>query len=171
MGTAAAPAELCGATTAESLANTHVPTKVVTYCPNLTISLNTNRFDSSLNALGPQGIDVARSEALRALSRAAEAGADAGDAYLMAELLVVMLQVARGEQLDLLARAGEIEKRAQDIGFVSFYWFDILRAVIAQLDATPERDKLETTRARLLVMLGPEGQIALARRTSRPPAL
>jgi serine/threonine-protein kinase len=125
----------------------------------------------ALHALVAQGLEPARAEAMRALGRAAEAGADAGDAYLMAELLGVMFQVARGEGVDLLARAGEIEKRAQDIGFVSFYWFDILRACIAQVEHKADRDRLEATRARLLVMLGPEGQIALARRTSRPPAM
>jgi serine/threonine-protein kinase len=114
----------------------------------------------ALGALASQGIDAARSEALRGLSRASEAGADAGDAYLMAELLTVLLQVARGEPVDLLARAGEIEQRAQDIGFVSFYWFDILRATIAQQKDPAEREKLEATRARLLVMLGPPGDPA-----------
>jgi serine/threonine-protein kinase len=125
----------------------------------------------ALGALCTQGIEGARSQALRGLARAAEAGADAGDAYLMAELLTVLLQVGRGEAIDLLARAGEIEQRAQNIGFVSFYWFDILRAIIAQVRDAAERERLEATRARLLVMLGPETQVASSRRTSPPPAM
>jgi len=38
MGTANAPAELCGATTAQSLANTRVPASVISYCSNYTIA-------------------------------------------------------------------------------------------------------------------------------------
>jgi hypothetical protein len=71
----------------------------------------------------------------------------------MAELILTLLQAASSRDVDLLARAGEMEKRAQDIGFVSFYWFDMLRATIAQVDDTTVRQKLEATRARLFVML------------------
>jgi hypothetical protein len=38
MGTGAAPALLCGNTTAESWANVNVPTTVVSYCSNYTIA-------------------------------------------------------------------------------------------------------------------------------------
>jgi serine/threonine-protein kinase len=124
----------------------------------------------ALAALAWRGLDAARAEANRALARAAEAGADAGDAYLMSELLLTILHAAKGDPVDLLARAGQMEKRAQEIGFLSFYWFDMLRAAIAQVTDPAERQKLEGARARLFVMLGPEGQMALSRRTSRPPS-
>jgi len=124
----------------------------------------------ALAALAWQGLDKARAEAKRALERAAVAGADAGDAYLMAELLLTILHAALGDPIDLLARAGQMERRAQEIGFLSFYWFDMLRAAVAQVSDPVERQKLEGARARLFVMLGPEGQMALRRRTSRPPA-
>ena len=75
----------------------------------------------------------AGAELKRAHSRAAEAEAEGADAYLLAEALGILYASARHEQIDLLARAGELQKLAQDRGFVSFYWFEVLRAVVKHL--------------------------------------
>ena len=71
--------------------------------------------------------DRARAELRRAHVRAAQAEVEGADAYLLAEALGILYASARHEDIDLLARAGELQKLAQDRGFVSFYWFEVLR--------------------------------------------
>ena len=99
--------------------------------------------------------DRASAELRRAHSRAAEAEAEGADAYLLAEALGILYAAARHEDVDLLARAGELQKLAQDHGFVSFYWFEVLRAMVRHLRDVEVRATVGETLERLIVLLGP----------------
>ena len=91
----------------------------------------------------------------RAHSRAAEAEAEGADAYLLAEALGILYAAARHEDIDLLARAGELQKLAQDRGFVSFYWFEVLRAMVTHIRDVEQRETVGETLEKLVVLLGP----------------
>ena len=114
----------------------------------------------SLHALLFQSLDVAFAELRRALSRAKDAEADAGDVTLLAELLGILYASARGEPVDLLPRAGELEKLAQDHGFASFYWMANLRSAVGQIRDDALRAVVEETLGRLTVMLEPMSEAA-----------
>ena len=107
--------------------------------------------------------DRANIELRRAHVRAAEADAEGADAYLLAEALGILYASARHEEIDLLARAGELQKLAQDRGFVSFYWFDVLRAMVAHMKDVEMRATVGGTLEKLVVLLGPASSIAPAR--------
>jgi hypothetical protein len=109
----------------------------------------------SVHALLYGTLDAASAELRRALACTERAEADAGDARLLAELLGILYASARGEPVDLLPRAGEIEKLAQDHGFASFYWMANLRAAAAQIEDDDRRRSVEETLQRLAVMLEP----------------
>ena len=109
----------------------------------------------SLYALVFQSLDIAQLELRRALQSASEAEADGGDVTLIAELLGILYASSRGEPVDLLGRAGQLEKLAQDHGFASFYWFANLRAAVAQVRDQDLRDRIGSTLERLIVMLVP----------------
>jgi tetratricopeptide (TPR) repeat protein len=109
----------------------------------------------SLYALLFQSLDVAFVELRHGLASAQEAEADAGDAKLLGELLGILYASARGESVDLLPRAGELEKLAQDHGFASFYWMANLRSALAQVRDDDLRARVEVTLERLTVMLEP----------------
>jgi tetratricopeptide (TPR) repeat protein len=109
----------------------------------------------SLFALLFDTLEHAFVELRRALSKATTAEADGGDVTLLAELLGILYASARSEPVDLLARAGELEKLAQDHGFASFYWMENLRSVVAQVRDEALRVPMEATLDRLMVMLGP----------------
>jgi serine/threonine protein kinase len=102
----------------------------------------------------------ANAELRRAHARAAEADAEGADAYLLAEALGILYASARHEEIDLLARAGELQKLAQDRGFVSFYWFDVLRAMVKQMKDVEMRATVGGTLEKLVVLLGPASSIA-----------
>ncbi len=112
----------------------------------------------SLYALVFQSLDLAQMELRRALQSASEAEADGGDVYLIAELLGILYASARGEPVDLLGRAGQLEKLAQDHGFASFYWFTNLRAAVSQIRDASLRTAIGSTLERLIVMLVPVNQ-------------
>jgi hypothetical protein len=109
----------------------------------------------SMYAMLFQETNRARAELRRANQRAAEAEAEGGDAYLLAEALGILYAAARDEEIDLLARAGELQKLAQDRGFVHFYWFEVLRAIVRQLRPPELRATVAETLDRLVVLLGP----------------
>ena len=102
----------------------------------------------------------ANAELRRAHARAAEADAEGADAYLLAEALGILYASARHEEIDLLARAGELQKLGQDRGFVSFYWFEVLRAMVAQMKDPELRATVGSTLEKLVVLLGPASSIA-----------
>jgi hypothetical protein len=114
----------------------------------------------SLYALVFQNLDIALVELRRAMARAGDAEADAGDVRLLAEMLGILYASARGEPVDLLSRAGELEKLAQDHGFASFYWMANLRSAVSQIRDAALRDVIEDTLDRLQVMLEPITQAA-----------
>jgi hypothetical protein len=99
--------------------------------------------------------DRAAAELRRAHTRAAEAEVEGADAYLLAEALGILYAAARHEEVDLLARAGELQKLAQDRGFVSFYWFEVLRAMVSHFRDPEARATVGETLERLIVLLGP----------------
>ena len=109
----------------------------------------------SLYALLFQDLDAAFAELRRGLASAQDAEADAGDATLLGEILGILYASARGESVDLLPRAGELEKLAQDHGFASFYWMANLRSALEQVRDDDLRSRMEETLARLTVMLEP----------------
>jgi serine/threonine-protein kinase len=115
----------------------------------------------ALHALLFRGLPDAQLELRAAHVRASQAEASGGDAYLLAEAIAIVCAVARGESVDLLARAGELEKLAQDRGFPSFYWFDVLRAVVAHIRDTKLRDVVTEALERLVLLLGPLSQVGI----------
>jgi hypothetical protein len=117
----------------------------------------------SLFALVYEDMTLAAAELRRAQGRAKEAEADGGDVTLLAELVGILYAVARGEAVDLLARAGELEKLAQDHGFASFYWMENLRSVVEKVPDCALRVPLEETLSRLMVLLGPIHEAARER--------
>jgi serine/threonine-protein kinase len=114
----------------------------------------------SMFAMLFEGPDRANVELRRAHTRAAAADAEGGDARLLAEALGILYASARHEDNDLLARAGELQKLAQDHGFVSFYWFDWLRAMVSHLEDEAMRGTVSATLERLVVLLGPANAVA-----------
>jgi tetratricopeptide (TPR) repeat protein len=115
----------------------------------------------SLHALLFGTLEQASVELRRAMAKARTAEADGGDVTLLAELLGILYAAARSEPVDLLARAGELEKLAQDHGFASFYWMENLRSVVAHVRDEVLRLPMEDTLERLMVMLAPINQQAL----------
>jgi hypothetical protein len=117
----------------------------------------------SMHAMLFRDAALARSELKRAHSRAREAEAEGADAYLLAEALAILYASAQGEEIDLLTRAGELQKIAHDRGFVSFYWFDVLRAVTSHMGDAALRATVTETLERLIVLLGPADQVGRPR--------
>ena len=109
----------------------------------------------ALHAIGHRSLAAAQTELRRANARASEAEASGGDAYLLAEVVGILFASARGESVDLLARAGEMEKLAQDRGFPSFYWFELLRSTVQKMHDTALRVAMTETLERLILLLGP----------------
>jgi len=118
------------------------------------------RIARALHALLYRDLRAAQDELNDAHAYASEAEASGGDAYLLAEAVGILFAAGRGESVDLLGRAGELEKLAQDRGFPSFYWFDVLRAVVRNIADAPLRERIEETLERLVLLLGPIGQVA-----------
>ncbi len=119
--------------------------RTATYC-HAVRSMHAMLFDTP---------EHAATELKRAHNRAAEAEAEGADAYLLAEALGILYAAARHEDIDLLARAGELQKLAQDRGFVSFYWFEVLRAMVRHMRDTQQRATAGETLEKLVVLLGP----------------
>jgi serine/threonine protein kinase len=109
----------------------------------------------SIYAMMYEGLDRAGTELKRAYVRAAEAQDQGADAYLLAEALGILHAVARHEEVDILGRAGELQKLAQDRGLVSFYWFQALRAVVTHLGDEELKRTFGETLEKLIVLLGP----------------
>ena len=87
------------------------------------------------------------------LARARAGAESAGDAILLAGVIDVLHAAAAGEPIDYLAKAAELHRIAEEHGFAAFYWFDLLRAVVAN---APERLRAPMSHAadRLVVLLG-----------------
>jgi hypothetical protein len=75
--------------------------------------------------------------------------------YLLAEALGILHAVARHEEVDILARAGELQRVAQDRGFVSFYWFEVLRAMVSRMRGGELKERVGEALEKLVVLLGP----------------
>jgi serine/threonine-protein kinase len=103
-------------------------------------------------------------------ARAREASLDTPDAFVLVEVLGLLFESAHGNIPDVLAPAAEIERFAQEHGFTSFYWFDVLRSVIERLDDPPVKTAMLDTLGKLALVLGPQSRLARERKTSAPPA-
>jgi serine/threonine protein kinase len=114
----------------------------------------------SIHALLFDGLDAAQVELRRALARAEEASTEGGDMRLLGEMLSVLYATARGEPVDLLARAAELEALAHERGFASFYFLNNLRAAVAHVRDQAMRASLSETLERLSLMLGPVDTVA-----------
>jgi hypothetical protein len=99
--------------------------------------------------------DRAEAELRRAHQSAAAAEAEGADVYLLAEALGILHAVARHEEVDILARAGELQRVAQDRGFVSFYWFEVLRAMVSRMRGGELKERVGEALEKLVVLLGP----------------
>jgi serine/threonine-protein kinase len=77
----------------------------------------------------------------------------AGDALLIAGVLDVIRAAGAGEPIDYLASAAELHRTAEEHGFAAFYWFDLLRAIVARVPE-PHRAPMIHAVDRLVVLLG-----------------
>jgi hypothetical protein len=118
----------------------------------------------SIYAMLFESLDRASSELRRAYARAVGAEAEGADAYMLAEAVGILYASARHEDVDLLARAGELQKLAHDRGSVSFYWFGALRSTVAQMKDEGMRATVGDTLEKLIVMLGPAHSVGPAPR-------
>jgi hypothetical protein len=109
------------------------------------------RCARSLHAVRFETLERAQEEVRRAL-RAAESD-QLSDAHLFAEVLQILYETARGEPVDVLARAARLEAMAQDRGLAGFYWLGVIRAVLERsASSTPAmREALE----RVSLLLAP----------------
>lgn len=119
----------------------------------------------SMFAMLFETFERAAAELKRAHACAAMAEAEGTDAYLLSEALGILYAAARHQDVDLLSRAGELQKLAQDRGFVSFYWFEVLKATVRHVQDEQTRATVGETLERLVVLLGPP---QMSR--SRPPS-
>jgi serine/threonine-protein kinase len=125
----------------------------------------------SLNALSAGDVDGAE-DALtegEARVREAAAGAEGADVYVLVEVLGMVFDAARGALPDIHGAASDLERFAQERGFTAFHWFEVLRAVLARVDDTAAREKMQDALGRVAILLGPASRLARERRTSAPP--
>jgi serine/threonine-protein kinase len=120
-----------------------------------------------LDTLAGGDREAAEDALAEAKARAREA-ADDPDAFILVEVLSLLFDAARGQLADVLGPASELERFAQQRGFASFYWFDVLAKVLERLEGR-ERAPMLDALARLTLLLGPSGRLARDRRTSAPP--
>ena len=83
------------------------------------------------------------------------AGQGGTDAWLMAEVLAIVVRVARGESHDVLARAAELEHLARERGFASFFWFDAMLEAIKRVPDPRSRERLLAPMQQFIMLLGP----------------
>jgi serine/threonine-protein kinase len=124
-----------------------------------------------LEALASGERDAAEDALAEASARSREAGADSADAYVLVEVLAMLFDAAKGTLPDVIAPAAELERFAEERGFTSFYWFDVLRSVLERVDDLAVRTPMQDVLARVALLLGPASRIARDRRTSAPPGL
>jgi ATP/maltotriose-dependent transcriptional regulator MalT len=119
----------------------------------------------SLYAIAFQDFDQARTELAHARSRAVIAEADGTDVYLVVEVLALVYDAAQGSVADMLPRASELERLAQDSGFVSYYWFDVLRAALGHVKDPLLRTAVGDALRRATMLLGSASQALADART------
>ena len=122
-----------------------------------------------LEALASGDRDAAEDALAEASARSREAGADSADAYVLVEVLAMLFDAAKGALPDVVAPAAELERFAEERGFTSFYWFDVLRSVLDRVDDPAVRIPMQDVLGRVALLLGPASRIARDRRTSAPP--
>lgn len=115
-------------------------------------------------------LDVTEDASLARVS-AREAGADGADAFLVAEVVASLAEAAEGAAPDQGYVDAELEIFARERGFVAFYWFDILQAILGAMPKHPARGPMQAALSRLMATLGPASALARDRRTSAPPPM
>jgi serine/threonine-protein kinase len=111
------------------------------------------RCARSLYAIRFETLDRAQEEVRRAL-RAAESD-QLSDAHLFTEVLQILYETARGEPVDVLARASRLEAMAQDRGLAGFYWLGVLRAVLDRIPSSSGADAMKQALERVSLLLAP----------------
>ncbi len=124
----------------------------------------------AVEALASGDREEAEDALAEARARAREASLDTPDAFVLVEVLGLLFESAHGHLPDVFAPAAEIERFAQEHGFRSFHWFDVLRSVVDRLDDPAVKSAMQGTLGKLTLVLGPQSRLARERKTSAPPA-
>jgi hypothetical protein len=92
------------------------------------------------------------------------------DAYVLVEVVGMLLDAARGALPDFAASASRLETFAETHAFEGFHWIDVLGAIVDRLPDDVSPAKMRDALARLAPILGSESRLARERRTDAPPA-
>lgn len=125
----------------------------------------------SLVALSSGDVDGAEDALTEAEARVREAsaGPEGTDVYVLVEVLGMVFDASRGALSDVAGAATDLERFAQERGFMAFHWFDVLRAVLGHVADANARAKMQDALFRTAALLGPSSRLARERRTSAPP--
>lgn len=85
---------------------------------------------------------------------------EASDGYLLAESLAIVCAWARGQRETFMARAGELEKVAQDRGHPSFQFLRMYEAIVSFVEDSELRSQLNDALSRLTLLVVPEAERA-----------
>ena len=87
-------------------------------------------------------------------------------------MLGILFDVARGALPDLAGPATRLERWAEEHGFESFHWLDLLGAVVGRLPEDAGAGKMAMADAlnRLDLVVGSRSRLARERRTDAPPS-
>jgi serine/threonine-protein kinase len=117
------------------------------------------RVARSLLALRREGLESAQRELSAALDLAHHA--ETGDAAIFVEALSLALAAARGEPVDVLARAGDIARTSEERGFAEPYGLRALRDVAEHVGDASVGPAMREALDRIVLLLVP---------ARRPPA-
>jgi serine/threonine-protein kinase len=123
----------------------------------------------SLVSLSAGDRDGAEDALTEAEARVREVDRSNADIYVVVEVLGILFDAARGALPDLEGPATALERFAEEYGFVSFFWFDLLAAVVARIPDEGISTKMGEALARLDPILGPQSALARERPTDAPP--
>ncbi|MCA9585934.1 MAG: serine/threonine protein kinase [Myxococcales bacterium] len=117
------------------------------------------------------GADTVPESVEHARTAAREAGGDGADAFLVSEVVASLAEAAAGLEVDDRDVYAELEVFARERGFVAFYWFDILNAIVLAMPKQAARARMQQALSRLMGLLGAASDLAKERRTSAPPPM
>ena len=89
----------------------------------------------------------------------------------MSEVVASLAEAAAGLEVDDRDVYAELEVFARERGFVAFYWFDILNAIVLAMPKQAARARMQQALSRLMGLLGAASDLAKERRTSAPPPM
>ncbi len=123
----------------------------------------------SLAALSASDLDGAEDAVSEAERHVREANRENADVYILVEVVGMLLDAARGALPDLAGPALVLERFAEEHGFESFYWFDLLGVIVGRVPDAVVAVKMSDALSRLVPVLGPTSRLARERRTDAPP--